>query len=75
MSISKACAGGETRGDRLGAGCAGIRRIMPEAALLEPGGRVMLQADRLPVSRVREIRTHGLKGGPAPSPVKLVFDW
>jgi hypothetical protein len=35
----------------------------------------MLQADRLPVGRVREIRTHGLKGGPAPSPVKLVFNW
>jgi hypothetical protein len=25
--------------------------------------------ERLPVSRVREIRMHGLKGGPAPSPV------
>jgi len=27
------------------------------------------EPERLPVSRVREIRTHGLKGGPAPSPV------
>ena len=25
----------------------------------------MLRADRPPVSRVREIRMHGLKGGPA----------
>ena len=25
--------------------------------------------DALPVSRVREIRTHGLKGGPALSPM------
>ncbi len=29
----------------------------------------MLSIDRPPVSRVREIRTHGLKGGPALSPV------
>jgi hypothetical protein len=29
----------------------------------------MLRVDRPLVSRVREIRTHGLKGGPALSPV------
>jgi len=29
----------------------------------------MLGIERLPVSRVREIRMHGLKGGPAPSPL------
>jgi RNA-directed DNA polymerase len=34
-----------------------------------PAGRVMLHLDRPPVSRVREIRTHGLKGGLAPTPV------
>ena len=28
------------------------------------GDRVMLHADRSLVSRVREIRTHGLEGGP-----------
>jgi RNA-directed DNA polymerase len=28
-----------------------------------PGGRVMLRLERPPVSRVRAIRTHGLKGG------------
>jgi RNA-directed DNA polymerase len=33
-----------------------------------PEGRVMLRTKRPPVSRVREIRTHGLKGGPTPSP-------
>jgi hypothetical protein len=38
-------------------------RPLPGAALLETGGRVMLRADRPPVSRVREIRMHGLKGG------------
>ena len=31
----------------------------------------MLQLERTPVSRVREIRTHGLKGGPALSTLKL----
>jgi len=30
----------------------------------------MLRLERLPVSRVREIRTHGLKGGSALSPVQ-----
>jgi hypothetical protein len=30
---------------------------------------VMLRHERPPVSRVREIRMHGLKGGPALSPV------
>ena len=29
----------------------------------------MLQLERPPVSRVREIRTHGLKGGLAQAPV------
>jgi group II intron reverse transcriptase/maturase len=29
------------------------------------------EPERLPVSRVREIRMHGLKGGPAPSPVDI----
>jgi hypothetical protein len=29
----------------------------------------MLRLERLPGSRVREIRMHGLKGGPALSPV------
>jgi len=33
------------------------------------GGRVMLSVDRPLVSRVRESRMHGLKGGPALSPV------
>jgi hypothetical protein len=33
------------------------------AALLATEGRVMLRADTPPVSRVREIRMHGLKGG------------
>jgi len=33
------------------------------ATLLEPEGRVMLRADRPLVSRVREIRMHGLSGG------------
>jgi hypothetical protein len=28
--------------------------------------------ERSPVSRVREIRTHGLKGGPALSPMTFV---
>lgn len=28
-----------------------------------PGGYVMLHSERSPVSRVRAIRTHGLKGG------------
>jgi hypothetical protein len=37
-------------------------RRVPGAALL-PGGCVMLRVDRPPVSRVREIRMHGLKGG------------
>ena len=35
---------------------------LPGAALLEEG-RVMLRSERPPVSRVREIRKHGLKGG------------
>ena len=38
-------------------------RPLPGAALLETGGRVMLRLERPPVSRVREIRTHGLNGG------------
>jgi len=29
----------------------------------------MHRFERPPVSRVREIRMHGLKGGPAPSPL------
>ena len=29
----------------------------------------MQRFERPPVSRVREIRMHGLKGGPAPSPL------
>ena len=33
------------------------------ATLLEQGGRVMLRLERSSVSRVREIRMHGLKGG------------
>jgi hypothetical protein len=32
----------------------------------------MLSIDRPLVSRVREIRTHGLKGGPALSPVTTI---
>ena len=32
----------------------------------------MLDIERPPVSRVREIRTHGLKGGPAPSPLDIL---
>jgi hypothetical protein len=31
----------------------------------------MPTSERLPVSRVREIRTHGLKGDSALSPVKI----
>ena len=31
---------------------------------VEPGARVMPLLERSPVSRVREIRMHGLKGGP-----------
>ena len=31
----------------------------------------MLRLERPPVSRVREIRTHGLKGGPALSSVNI----
>ena len=33
-----------------------------------PGGCVMLRHERSPVSRVREIRMHGLKGGLALTP-------
>ena len=36
-----------------------------------PGGRVMPPHERPPVSRVREIRTHGLNGGPVRSPMSL----
>ena len=36
-----------------------------------PGGRIMLHLDRPPVSRVREIRMHGLKGGPVLLPMSL----
>ncbi len=36
---------------------------LPGAVLLATEDRVMLRADRPLVSRVREIRTHGLKGG------------
>ena len=43
-------------------------RPLPGAALLEQGGRVMLRPERPPVSRVREIRTHGLNGGLARAP-------
>ena len=40
---------------------------VPRAPYL--GGRVMLRHERPSVSRVREIRTHGLKGGPTfPAP-------
>jgi RNA-directed DNA polymerase len=51
----------------------GLHRLLgtvryPEQSLLE-GGRAMLTLDRPPVSRVREIRKHGLKGGSALSPV------
>jgi hypothetical protein len=38
--------------------------LLPRARLLQ-GGSVMPHVDSPPVSRVREIRTHGLKGGPA----------
>ena len=44
---------------------------LPGAALLETGGRVMLHLERPPVSRVREIRTHGLKGGLALLPFAI----
>src|SRR5690606_16801358 len=37
-------------------------RRIPGAALLQ-GGRIMLRVDRPLVSRVREIRMHGLEGG------------
>jgi hypothetical protein len=33
---------------------------------------VMSRSERSPVSRVREIRTHGLKGGPALSTMNLI---
>jgi RNA-directed DNA polymerase len=39
----------------------------PARAPSVPGGRVMPRLERPPVSRVREIRMHGLKGGPAAS--------
>jgi hypothetical protein len=45
---------------------------LPGAALLEAGGRVMQRHETSPVSRVREIRMHGLKGGPALSPMTHV---
>jgi hypothetical protein len=35
----------------------------PQRSVLPFRDRVMLQPERPPVSRVREIRTHGLKGG------------
>jgi hypothetical protein len=38
-------------------------------SVLAEGGRVMLPLKRPPPSHVREIRTHGLKGGLAPAPV------
>ena len=41
---------------------------LSRASLLETGARVMLRADRPLVSRVREIRTHGLKGGVGSAP-------
>jgi hypothetical protein len=37
-----------------------------------PGGCVMLRPERPSVSRVREIRTHGLKGGPALSLMNFI---
>ena len=36
------------------------------------GGRIMRRPERPSVSRVREIRTHGLKGGPALSPMTSI---
>ena len=45
---------------------------MAAKLVLEPNlrmERIMLQPERPPVSRVREIRMHGLKGGPAPLPL------
>jgi RNA-directed DNA polymerase len=41
---------------------------LSRASLLETGVRVMLRADRPLVSRVREIRTHGLNGGVGSEP-------
>jgi hypothetical protein len=41
---------------------------LSRASLLETGARVMLRADRPLVSRVREIRTHGLKGSVGSAP-------
>ena len=41
---------------------------LSRASLLATGDRVMLRADRPLVSRVREIRTHGLKGGVGSDP-------
>jgi RNA-directed DNA polymerase len=43
----------------------------PGAASWRQEARVMLRADRPPVSRVREIRTHGLKGGVGSGPGPL----
>jgi hypothetical protein len=44
-----------------------LRRYIPTPPARDrpvPGGRVTWRSERPPVSRVREIRTHGLKGGP-----------
>ena len=41
------------------------KRQLSGGSLLATGGRVMLRSERPPVSRVREIRMHGLNGGPA----------
>ena len=68
---------------------AGAKRQVAHRPRREPGTRsdacvlppdpcvvpaVHAPSRRPSASRVREIRTHGLKGGPAPSPVKLVFN-
>ncbi len=42
----------------------GLHRL--RGTIRYPGGRTMPHSDRAPVSRVRETRTHGLKGGPDP---------
>jgi hypothetical protein len=47
-------------------------RASPSAGdRLLPGGCVMRRHERPPVSRVREIRTHGLNGGPVLSPLSF----
>ncbi|MFQ5415468.1 MAG: group II intron maturase-specific domain-containing protein [Myxococcota bacterium] len=50
-------------------GSSARNRCVPRKRLLAEGDRVMQRPETSLVSRVREIRTHGLKGGPALSSV------